>query len=151
MKPDLRFICNNKLLLLKINYYYKGKKMSKVINSKKAPAAIGPYSQAIETKNLLFISGQLPIDNKTGKFPSDNVTEQTYMSLNNIKFILEEAKLSFKNVIKTTCYLSDISDFAEMNKVYSEFFEEPYPARVALAVKDLPKGAKIEIEVIAEK
>jgi len=125
--------------------------MSKVINSKKAPAAIGPYSQAIKTKNLLFISGQLPIDNKTGKFPSDNVTEQTYMSLNNIKFILEEAKLSFKNVIKTTCYLSDISDFAEMNKVYSEFFEEPYPARVALAVKDLPKGAKIEIEVIAEK
>jgi len=125
--------------------------MSKVINSKKAPAAIGPYSQAIETKNLLFISGQLPIDSKTGKFPSDDITEQTYMSLNNIKFILEEAELSFKNVIKTTCYLSNISDFAEMNKVYSEFFEEPYPARVALAVKNLPKGAKVEIEVIAEK
>jgi len=125
--------------------------MSKVINSKNAPKAIGPYSQAVETKNLLFVSGQLPIDNKTGKFPSDDITEQTYMSLNNIKFILEEAGLSFKNVIKTTCYLSDISDFAKMNEVYSKFFEEPYPARVALAVKDLPKAAKIEIEVIAEK
>ena len=122
----------------------------KVIKTDKAPAAIGPYSQAIETGGLVFASGQLPINPATGAFP-EGIKEQTRQSLMNAKAILEAAGVSMKNVVKTTVLLADIADFAEMNEVYAEFFEEPYPARSAFAVKSVPKGALVEIECIAEK
>ena len=123
----------------------------KTISTKKAPSAIGPYSQAIETGNLVYTSGQLPIDTSTGVFAEGGVKEQTRQSLTNVKAILEEAGLSMKNVVKTTVFLADMNDFADMNGVYSEFFAEPFPARSAVAVKTLPKGALVEIEVVAER
>ena len=122
----------------------------KAIKTDKAPAAIGPYSQAIETGGLVFASGQLPINPATGEFP-EGIKEQTRQSLMNAKAILEAAGLSMKNVVKTTVLLADIADFVAMNEVYAEFFEEPYPARSAFAVKSVPKGALVEIECIAEK
>lgn len=123
----------------------------KTISTKKAPSAIGPYSQAIEAGNLVYTSGQLPIDPSTGVFAEGGVKEQTRQSLTNVKAILEEAGLSMKNVVKTTVFLADMNDFADMNGVYSEFFAEPFPARSAVAVKTLPKGALVEIEVVAER
>lgn len=125
--------------------------MKKVLYSKQAPAAIGPYSQAIETKSTVYVSGQLPLDVNTGEFPSDDIRQQTRMSLENVKAILGEAGLTLDHVVSTTVYLSEISDFAPMNEVYNSYFAEPYPVRAAFAVKDLPKGAKVEIGVIAEK
>lgn len=122
----------------------------KAIKTDKAPAAIGPYSQAIETGGLVFASGQLPINPATGAFP-EGIKEQTRQSLMNAKAILEAAGVSMKNVVKTTVLLADIADFAAMSEVYAEFFEEPYPARSAFAVKSVPKGALVEIECIAEK
>ena len=122
----------------------------KVISTKKAPAAIGPYSQAIQVGNLVYTSGQIPIDPATGVFVEGGIKEQTRQSLTNIKAILEEAGLSMSNVVKTTVFMADMGDFAEMNAVYAEFFSEPYPARSAVAVKTLPTGAWVEIEVIAE-
>ncbi|MBO4802550.1 MAG: RidA family protein [Bacteroidaceae bacterium] len=122
----------------------------KVISTKKAPAAIGPYSQAIHVGNLVYTSGQLPIDPATGTFPEGGIREQTRQSLTNVKAILEEAGLSMSHVVKTTVFLADMSDFAEMNSVYAEFFTEPFPARSAVAVKTLPKAALVEIEAIAE-
>ena len=116
-----------------------------------APAAIGPYSQAIETGGMIFASGQLPIDPNTGAFPEGGIKEQTRQSILNAKAILEEAGCSLSNVVKTTVLLSDIADFAAMNEVYASFFSEPFPARSAFAVRDLPKGALIEIEMIAAK
>ena len=124
--------------------------MKKVISTTKAPAAIGPYSQAIQVGNLVYTSGQLPIDPATGNFPEGGIKEQTRQSLTNIKAILTEADLSMSNVVKTTVFLADMNDFADMNAVYAEFFTEPYPARSAVAVKTLPKGALVEIEVVAE-
>ena len=124
--------------------------MKQVISTPKAPAAIGPYSQAIRVGNLVFTSGQIPIDPATGSFVEGGIKEQTRQSLSNVRAILEEAGLSMANVIKTTVFLADMADFAEMNAVYAEFFAEPFPARSAVAVKTLPKGALIEIEVIAE-
>lgn len=124
--------------------------MKKVIETANAPAAIGPYSQAIETTNLVFCSGQLPIDPKTGVIPN-GIKEQTQQSLANVKAILEQAGLSLDNVVKTTVLLADINDFAAMNEVYTQTFSAPYPARSAFSVKDLPKGALVEIEVIASK
>ena len=124
--------------------------MKQVISTPKAPAAIGPYSQAIRVGNLVFTSGQIPIDPVTGSFVEGGIKEQTRQSLSNVRAILEEAGLSMANVIKTTVFLADMADFAEMNAVYAEFFAEPFPARSAVAVKTLPKGALIEIEVIAE-
>ena len=124
--------------------------MKQVISTKKAPAAIGPYSQAIQIGNLVYTSGQIPIDPATGVFVEGGIKEQTRQSLSNVRAILEEAGLSMANVIKTTVFLADMADFAEMNAVYAEFFAEPFPARSAVAVKTLPKGALIEIEVIAE-
>ena len=121
----------------------------KMISTKKAPAAIGPYSQAIQVGNLVYTSGQIPIDPETGVFVEDGIKEQTRQSLTNVKAILEEAGLSMSNVVKTTVFMADMGDFAEMNAVYAEFFSEPYPARSAVAVKTLPKGALVEIEVIA--
>ena len=122
----------------------------KVISTKKAPAAIGPYSQAIQVGNLVYTSGQIPIDPATGAFVEGGIKEQTRQSLTNVKAILEEASLTMASVVKTTVFMADMNDFAEMNGVYAEFFAEPYPARSAVAVKTLPKGALVEIEVVAE-
>ena len=123
----------------------------KVINTSKAPKAIGPYSQAIEANGLVISSGQLPIDPATGEFAPGGIKEQTRQSLTNAKAILEEAGISLANVMKTTVFLSDMNDFAAMNEVYAEFFNEPFPARSAIAVKTLPKNALVEVECIAAK
>ena len=125
--------------------------MKKAIATPKAPAAIGPYSQAIEAGNTVYVSGQLPIVPELGAFPSDDIKDQTRASLSNVKAILEENGMDMSNVVKTTVLLSDIADFADMNGVYAEFFSEPYPARAAFQVAALPKGAKVEIEVVAVK
>lgn len=114
--------------------------MKKVISTTKAPSAIGPYSQAIQVGNLVYTSGQLPIDPSTGSFPDGGIKEQTRQSLLNIQSILQEAGLTMDNVVKTLVFLADMNDFAEMNSVYSEFFKAPFPARSAVAVKTLPKG-----------
>lgn len=123
--------------------------MKNAISTAKAPAAIGPYSQAIEANGTVYVSGQLPIDPATGNFPEGGIKELTHQSLTNMKRILEEAGLSMQNVVKTTVLLADIKDFAEMNEVYATFFEAPFPARSAFACKDLPKGARVEIECVA--
>ena len=123
------------------------KNMKEVISTKAAPA--GPYSQAIKVGNLVYTSGQIPIDPATGNFVEGGIKEQTRQSLSNVKAILEEAGLTMANVVKTTVFMADMNDFADMNAVYAEFFAEPYPARSAVAVKTLPKGALVEIEVVA--
>ena len=125
--------------------------MKKVISTPKAPAAIGPYSQAIQVGNLIYTSGQIPIDPATGQLVEGGIKEQTRQSLSNIQAILQEAGLTMTSVVKTTVFMADMADFAEMNSVYAEFFTEPYPARSAVAVKTLPKNALVEIEVVAEK
>ena len=125
--------------------------MKKVINSPKAPKAIGPYSQAIEANGTLYISGQLPIDVNTGKFVEGGVKEQTEQCLKNIGYILEEAGYTFDNVVKSTCLLGDMSYFADMNKIYAKYYKTDCPARAAFAVKALPMGAMVEIETIAVK
>jgi 2-iminobutanoate/2-iminopropanoate deaminase len=122
----------------------------KAISTKKAPAAIGPYSQAIRVGNLVYTSGQIPIDPATGAFVEGGIREQTRQSLTNVRAILAEAGFAMSDVVKTTVFMADMNDFAEMNGVYAEFFAEPYPARSAVAVKTLPKGALVEIEVVAE-
>ena len=121
----------------------------KKINTEKAPGAIGPYSQAIEANGFVYTSGQLPIDPATGAFAPGGIQEQTRQSRTNIKAILEAAGTGMQNVIKTTVYLSDMANFAAMNEVYAQFFEAPFPARSAVAVKELPKSALVEIEVVA--
>lgn len=125
--------------------------MNQPIHTPNAPAAIGPYSQAVKTGNLVFVSGQLPIDPATGAFAGDDIASQTRQSLTNVKAILEAAGYSCADVVKTTVLLADIADFAAMNAVYAEFFTENCPARAAFAVKALPKGALVEIEAIAGK
>ncbi|MDY3731457.1 MAG: RidA family protein [Bacteroidales bacterium] len=120
------------------------------ISTTNAPAAIGPYSQAIKVGELLFVSGQLPINPATGTFAEGGIKELTRQSLTNMKAILEEAGTSMANVVKTTVFLADMNDFAAMNEVYAEFFAAPFPARSAVAVKTLPKGALVEIECIAQ-
>ena len=124
----------------------------KAIKTDKAPAAIGPYSQAIDSGcGLLFVSGQLPIDPATGAFPEGGVREQTRQSLLNASAILQAAGLGLSDVVKTTVFLADMGDFAAMNEVYASFFTEPFPARSAVAVKTLPKGALVEVECIAAR
>ena len=123
----------------------------KAIHTDKAPAAIGPYSQAIEVNGFVYASGQLPIDPATGNFPEGGVAAQTRQSILNAENILQAAGTDLKHVVKTTVYLADMADFGAMNEVYAQFFSEPYPARSAVAVKDLPKGALVEIEVLATK
>ena len=123
--------------------------MKKIISTTKAPSAIGPYSQAIQVGKLIYTSGQIPINPATGSFVEGGIKEQTRQSLLNVKAILEEAGLTMCNVVKTTVFMTDMNDFADMNAVYAEFFTEPYPARSAVAVKTLPKGALVEIEVVA--
>ncbi len=123
--------------------------MKTPIATKNAPAAIGPYSQAIEANGIVFVSGQIPVDPATGEWAEGGIAELTRQSLTNIKNILAEAGLTMDNVVKTSVCLADMADFAEMNAVYATFFEGVAPARSAVAVKTLPKGARIEIEAIA--
>ena len=125
--------------------------MNKVINTPKAPKAIGPYSQAILAGNgMLFISGQIPVNPETGKVP-ETITEQTEQVVKNIEAILTEAGYSFKDVVKTTCLLNSMDDFAAMNEVYAKYYNEMLPARAAYAVEKLPMGVLVEIETIAYK
>ena len=123
----------------------------KAIQTNNAPAAIGPYSQAIEVNGFIFASGQIPIDPATGEFVKGGIKEQTRQSLLNAKSILIAAGTDLNRVVKTTVFLSDMANFTAMNEVYSTFFEQPFPARSAVAVKDLPKGALVEVEVLAAK
>lgn len=125
--------------------------MKKIIATEKAPKAIGPYSQAVEVNGMLFVSGQIPLDPATGALSDADIETQTRLVMNNIGEILREAGYGFENVVKTTCLLADINDFAAMNKIYGEYFPSNAPARSAFAVKSLPKGARLEIETIAAK
>ena len=123
----------------------------KEIQSTAAPAAIGPYSQAIEANGMVFASGQIPIDPSTGNIVEGGIEQQTHQSLRNVKAVLEAAGAGRADGVKTTVFLSSITDFANMNEVYAQYFSQPFPARSAVAVKDLPKGALVEIEVVAVK
>ena len=123
----------------------------KAIHTDQAPKALGPYSQAIEAGGMVFASGQVPIDPATDQFVSGGIKEQTRQSLTNARSILQQAGTDLSHVVKTTVFLADMADFAAMNEVYAEFFSQPYPARSAVAVKQLPKGALVEVECIAMK
>ena len=125
--------------------------MKKVINTKNAPAAIGPYSQAIEINGTLYVSGQVPVDPATAKVVEGGIVEQTKQVMKNIEAILDEAGYSFSEVVKSTCLLSDMSSFASMNEIYGSYYKENPPARAAFAVKELPLGVLVEIETIAVK
>jgi 2-iminobutanoate/2-iminopropanoate deaminase len=125
--------------------------MKNIISTEKAPAAEGPYSQAVEVNGTLYISGQVPLDPATGKVVIGGIAEQTARSLENIGAILNEAGYTFSDVVKCTCLLSDMANFAAMNKVYAKYFSEQQPARAAFAVKELPLGVLVEIEAIAVK
>lgn len=125
--------------------------MNTPIHTPNAPAAIGPYSQAVQAGNMLFVSGQIPVDPATGAFAGEDIVTQTRQSLTNVRNILEAAGYTTADVVKTTVLLADIADFTAMNAVYAEFFTAPCPARACFAVKDLPKGALVEIEAIACK
>lgn len=125
--------------------------MKKVIATTNAPAAIGPYSQAIEVNGFVYVSGQIPVDPSTGEFVPGGIKEQTEQSFKNIKAILAEAGLTTANIVKTTVLLADIGDFVAMNEVYASQFDGAFPARSAFAAKALPKGALVEIEVIAAR
>lgn len=124
--------------------------MSKqIINTSKAPAPIGPYNQAVKAGNLIFISGQIPLNAATGEMVIGNIKDETKMVMENVKAILTEAHLTFEHIVKTTIFLSDMSLFAEVNEVYGSYFNGDYPARETVAVKGLPKGANVEISMIA--
>jgi len=125
--------------------------MKRIINTQNAPAAIGPYSQAVEANGTLYISGQIPINPSVGKIEAVDITSQTEQVFANINAILTEAGYSFLDVVKSTVFLSDIADFAGMNEVYKKYYQSEYPARSAFAVKALPLGALVEIETIAVK
>lgn len=125
--------------------------MNNIIHTENAPAAIGPYSQAVQAGDLLFVSGQIPVDPATGAFAGEDITTQTRQSLTNVKNILEAAGYTLGDVVKTTVLLDDMGNFAAMNAVYSEFFTANCPARACFAVKALPKGALVEIEAVAAK
>ncbi len=122
----------------------------KAVKTGNAPAAIGPYSQALTTDGLVFVSGQIPVNPATGEI-AESVEEQAAQSLKNIKSILQQAGLGMENVIKTSVFLADLNDFAKVNEVYASFFAEPYPARSCVQVAAIPKGCKLEIECIAVK
>ncbi len=124
--------------------------MSSKVQTNQAPAAIGPYSQAIVTGNLVFTSGQIPLNPATGVLEGNNITEQTHQVCKNLKAVLSAAGSSLTQAVKTVCFLSDINDFSAFNEVYAQYFTEK-PARSCVAVKDLPKGALVEVEVVAEK
>ena len=122
--------------------------MKETIKAKNAPTAIGPYSHAVKAGNLMFLSGQIAINPETGEMPA-GIQEQTAQAIANIKAILAEKGATLDNVVKTTVYLAEMSLFGEMNEIYAQHFSEPFPARSAIAVKELPKRALVEIEVIA--
>lgn len=124
--------------------------MSNKVETNKAPAAIGPYSQAVCVGNLIFTSGQIPLNPETGVLEGENITEQTHRVCKNLQAVLEAAGGSLKSAVKTVCFLADMADFAAFNEVYAQYFTEK-PARSCVAVKDLPKGALVEVEVVAEK
>lgn len=123
--------------------------MKRVIQTSKAPDAVGPYSQAVEINGILFISGQIALEPASGKMVGHTIAEQTDQVMKNVVAVLEAAGYRPGDVVKTTCYLSDMSDFAGMNEVYSRYYPENPPARAAFAVKELPKGALVEVEAIA--
>lgn len=123
----------------------------KEVVSSKAPGAIGPYSQAVEIGDLVFVSGSLPVNPETNEIEGSDITSQTIQSFENIKAILKELDLEMNNIVKTTVFLQDLNDFVKMNEVYATYFDKPYPARSAFEVAALPKGACVEIEVIAHK
>ena len=125
--------------------------MNKIIEAESAPAAIGPYSQAVTNGNLLFVSGQIPIEPKQGVIVCGDIAGQARQSLENVKSILEKAGYKMGDVVKTTCYLTEMKDFAVVNEIYAEYFVENYPARSCVSVKELPKQALFELEVIACK
>jgi 2-iminobutanoate/2-iminopropanoate deaminase len=125
--------------------------MKRIISTTAAPGAIGPYSQAVEANGTLYISGQVPIDPATGKLVEGGITEQTTQALKNIRAILLASGYTMDNVVKSTCLLSDMSDFKAMNEVYAQFYTSDQPARAAFAVRGLPLGALIEIETVAVK
>lgn len=125
--------------------------MKQIIQTEQAPAPIGPYSQAVQAGNLLFVSGQIPIDPKTSELVTGNVKEETTMVMFNLSAVLSAAGCTFKDVVKTTIFLSDMSLFAEVNEVYGQYFESDFPARETVAVKGLPKNVNVEISVIAVK
>ena len=125
--------------------------MKNVIATEKAPAAIGPYSQAIETDGYVFTSGQIPINPATGEVEGKTIEEQTEQVMHNIGALLEASGLTFANVVKTTCFLADLNDFAAFNAVYAKYFPNEAPARSCFAVAGLPKGAKLEVETICVK
>ncbi|MBE6756874.1 MAG: RidA family protein [Ruminococcaceae bacterium] len=124
--------------------------MSQKVYTKNAPEAIGPYSQGIVVGNLVFTSGQIPLNPETGVLEGNNITEQTHRVCKNLKAVLEESGSSLQKVVKTVCFLNEMADFAEFNAVYAEYFTGK-PARSCVAVKELPKGALVEVEVIAER
>ncbi|MGI8639771.1 MAG: RidA family protein [Pyrinomonadaceae bacterium] len=123
--------------------------MKEIITTENAPGAIGPYSQAIKVENMVFCSGQIPIDPQTGEFVSDDVAEQTRQVLKNLSAVLEAAGANLNNVVKTTVFLADMNDFAAMNGIYAEFFSENKPARATVQAARLPKDARVEIDCIA--
>ncbi len=124
--------------------------MIKQIATDKAPGAIGPYSQALDLGDLVFVSGQIPVDPASGKM-ADTVEEQAKQALTNLKNVLAAAGLGMKNVVKTVVFLADLADFAVVNEIYASFFEAPFPARSCVEVAAIPKGAKLEIECIARR
>ena len=125
--------------------------MKTIVNTKKAPSAIGPYSQGVNIGDLVFFSGQIPLNPETGEMVENDIKVQTKQSLENVKALLADQGLDFSNVVKTTVFLDNMDDFAAMNEVYAEYFVAPYPARSAVAVDKFPKGALVEVEVIAYK
>ena len=123
--------------------------MKEIISTENAPGAIGPYSQAVKTNGMVFCSGQIPIDVATGEFVSNDVAEQTEQVLKNLSAVLEAAGSGLNNVVKTTVFLADMSDFAAMNEVYAKYFSDNKPARATVQAAGLPRGARVEIECIA--
>ncbi len=123
--------------------------MKKIIHTKKAPAAVGPYSQAVEANGMLFISGQIPMNPETGAVVDGGIREQTHQVMKNISALLDETGYTLSQVVKSTCLLSDMKNFKAMNEVYAEYYKEEQPARAAFAVKELPLGVLVEIETIA--
>ncbi|MCX7872555.1 MAG: RidA family protein [Verrucomicrobiae bacterium] len=123
--------------------------MKRAVNTKEAPAAVGPYSQAVREGEFLFCAGQIPLDPQTGSIVGNDIKTQTEQVLKNVEAILKSEGLTFANVVKTTVFMTDLSEFPQMNEVYAKFFQTPYPARSTIQVAALPRGAKVEIEVIA--
>lgn len=125
--------------------------MKKIIKTDNAPSAVGAYSQAVEVDGFIFTSGQIPLDKDTGKLVDGDIKSQAKQAMNNLKAVIEGAGLEMKNIIKTMIFITDINDFLDVDAVYKSFFESDFPARSCVSVKDLPKGAKIEVEAIAKR